>query len=229
MSRSRTSGRAKPPFVSSASSFRMMSRVCDAGIAGGRVSLGEQPGDEQDVAGLDRRTEVRALLRVGVDRLARRRRRDKRHLDFVGRAREAGAHRRPRRTIGADDLAVDAVELREVLEVGKEDARAHEVREAQAGRFEQFLRVVEDGARLRRHVARDDGVVLAVARNQPGEKQRLPRADPVRIRIGRRHPRRGMDRAAIGAAGHGDGRSSRRARPRCWGSTTTVVRVGGAA
>ena len=107
-----------------------MSRVCAAGSPVAAVPFGEQARHEQQIPGADGGAEIRALLRVRVDCLPRRRRGDERHLDLVGRAGQIRADGRPRRSIGADDLAIDAVDFREVLEVRQEDARADEVRES---------------------------------------------------------------------------------------------------
>ena len=144
----------------------MMSRVCAPGSPVAALPSASSPETNRRLPARIAGAEVRALLRVGVDRLARRGRRHERHLDLVGRARQRGADRRPRRRrIGTDDLAVDAVELaRSPSRSGRKTRALTRCGKLRPAASSSSLALSSTARVCVADVAGHDGVVLAVAR-----------------------------------------------------------------
>ena len=141
------------------------------------------------------------------DRLARRvLDRDHGDLHEVIRAAEAGLHRRARRRHRGEVRSIRGVHRLKGRFVGQKNAGRHDVRVAHVRRLQDCRAVVEDRLRLRRDVALDRRVVLAVAADEPREEERVARSDPVAVRVGRLDPVARVHDDTFASGGHGDHR-----------------------
>ena len=137
----RRAGRADPfwsaRLAQGRSIFPLMSRVCAVGSPLSASASARRPETYAHCPRLHGPAQVRIGLRRDLKALPLCSGRDEGHLDVVSRAGQRGADRGPRRR-SAPRFAVDAVELREVLQIRQKRPGADDVRKAETCGVEQL-------------------------------------------------------------------------------------------